>query len=158
MKIFVVSDTHGRIKNFIDTAKYLEKPDLIIHLGDYVEDALKIEKEMGIDTIVVKGNCDIYSPGFDEEKIIILNDKIILITHGHKYNVKMDTLRLLYKGKEEGVDLILFGHTHYPQIEKQDGIMLMNPGSVSLPRLFNNKTFGIIELGEKISGKIAKVK
>ncbi|HLR35982.1 MAG TPA: metallophosphoesterase [Tissierellales bacterium] len=158
MKIFVVSDTHGRIKDFVNTAKSLERPDLIIHLGDYVEDALKIEEEMGIDTIVVKGNCDIYSTGFDEDKIINLNNKKILITHGHKYNVKMDISRLVYKGMEEEVDLILFGHTHFPQLEEQDGIIIMNPGSVSLPRLFNSKTFGIIELGEKISGKIVKVK
>src|SRR5699024_3823734 len=148
MKIFVVSDTHGRIKDFVNTAKSLERPDLIIHLGDYVEDALKIEEEMGIDTIVVKGNCDIYSTGFDEDKIINLNNKKILITHGHKYNVKMDISRLVYKGMEEEVDLILFGHNHFTQLEEKDSIIIMNHGSYLLTRFYNNKTYSNIEIEE----------
>lgn len=157
MRIFVVSDTHGRIDNFVNKAKSLEKPDLIIHLGDYVEDAFKIEKEMGIETILVKGNCDIYSTDSDEDQTLTLNGKRVFITHGHKYNVKMDRLNLLYKGKEKNADLILFGHTHFSLIEEEDGIMIMNPGSPSLPRLFSKRTFGIIEIGKNISGKIIKI-
>lgn len=158
MRIFVVSDTHGRINNFVNKAKSLEKPDLIIHLGDYVEDGLKIEKEMGVETIVVKGNCDFYSTGFEEDEILTISGKRIFITHGHKYNVKMDILNLLYKGKEEKADLILFGHTHLSLLEKIDEIIIMNPGSPSIPRLFSNKSFGIIEIGKNVSAKIIEIK
>lgn len=157
MRIFVISDTHGRVENFLDAAGSLERPDLIIHLGDLVNDGIKIEEKLGIDTVIVKGNCDIYPSDFDEEKILTIKGKKILITHGHKYGVKMDNLRLLYKGKEEGVDLILFGHTHRPLLEKQDDILIMNPGSTSLPRFFSDKTFGIIEIGEDIEADIVKI-
>jgi putative phosphoesterase len=32
------------------------------------------------------------------------------------------------------VDIIVFGHTHYAVVEKHQGILLVNPGSPSLPR------------------------
>lgn len=41
MKVIVVSDTHGRVDNFVNKIKAMEKPELIIHLGDYVEDGEK---------------------------------------------------------------------------------------------------------------------
>ncbi len=158
MRIFVVSDTHGNINDFIHVAKTLERPDLIIHLGDYVEDGLEIEKQMGVEVVVVKGNCDFYAPDFDDEKTITIENKKIFITHGHKYNVKFDTSRIFYKGKEEDADLVLFGHTHYPELEEKDGTIILNPGSASLPRALNRRTFAIVDIGEKITGKIVSIK
>ena len=60
--------------------------------------------------------------------------------HGHKYNVKSSLLALKYKGMEKNADIILFGHTHVPYIDDTDGIIMLNPGSVS--------TYGIIEINE----------
>lgn len=157
MRIFVVSDTHGRIDDFLKAVRYLEKPDFFIHLGDHVEDGIKIEKEMNVEAIIVKGNCD-YTREFPEEKVLNINGKKILITHGHKQNVKFDTSRLLYAAKEKDVDLVLFGHTHISLFTEKDGIMFMNPGSPSIPRLPYEKTFGILDVEKKISGKIVEIK
>ncbi|MSQ40888.1 MAG: metallophosphoesterase [Dehalococcoidia bacterium] len=33
------------------------------------------------------------------------------------------------------VDIVVFGHTHYPLVENHQGVLLVNPGSTSLPRL-----------------------
>lgn len=155
LRIFVVSDTHGRINLFVNYAKTLEKPDLIIHLGDNVEDAYEIEKEMNVETIVVKGNCDFVSNAIDSEKLLIIEDKRIFITHGHRYNVKYDVSAILHRAKEVNADLVLFGHTHSPFIENEKyDIIIMNPGSPTLPRGLNNYSFGIIEVGEKIETKI----
>lgn len=155
MKIFVVSDTHGSIREFIEKVNSMEKPGLIIHLGDYVEDGVKIEEAMGIKTVIVKGNGDYFHSDYDEDDILTIGDKKIFITHGHKYNVRYSIDNLFYKAKEVDADLVLFGHTHVPILLQEYGIMVMNPGSASMPRGFNRKkTFGIIEIKEKILGSI----
>ena len=35
---------------------------------------------------------------------------------------------------ENGAEIIMFGHTHEPIIEKYPGITVINPGSLSRPR------------------------
>lgn len=157
MRIFVVSDTHGRINEFVRYAKKLEKPDLIIHLGDNVEDAYQIEKEMKVDTVVIRGNCDFVSNNIESEKLLKIKDKRIFITHGNKYNVKYGFSRLLYKAEEVEADMVLFGHTHIPFIESEKyGTIIMNPGSPALPRGSSGYSFGIIDIGEKIKAKIVE--
>ena len=42
MRIAVVSDTHGYINSFIDKINLMDKPDIILHLGDYVRDGEKL--------------------------------------------------------------------------------------------------------------------
>ena len=158
MKIFVVSDTHGSTREFIEKAISMGKPDFIIHLGDYVEDADKIEEAIGIKTVVVKGNGDYFHSEYDEDDILDIGDKKIFITHGHKYNVRYSVDNLFYKAKEVDADLVLFGHTHVPVFFEEHGIFIMNPGSASMPRGFNRKkTFGIIEIKEKILGSIIEI-
>ena len=159
LRIFVVSDTHGSTRELIKEINNMEKPDLIIHLGDYVEDGIKIGKVIGVETIIVKGNGDYFYPNYNEDEILTIENKKIFITHGHKYNVRYGEDNLIYKGMELNADLILFGHTHVPLFFEESGIIVMNPGSPTLPRGFNGKkTFGIIEIGDEIIGEIIEIK
>ena len=158
MRIFVVSDTHGSIGEFLNNMSIIKKPDLIIHLGDYVKDGIKIEKETEIKTIMVKGNGDYFSSSYREDEILNIEDKKIFVTHGHNYNVRYGLDNLIYKGEEVNADLILYGHTHVPIFIEEDGIIIMNPGSPSIPRGFTRKkTFGIIEIDKNISGEIMEI-
>lgn len=158
MKIFVVSDTHSSIEEFIVKMNTMEKPDLIIHLGDYVEDGIKVENETNIKTIIVKGNGDYFNQEYKEEEILEIKDRRIFITHGHKYRVGYGVENLLYRGEELEAEIILFGHTHVPIAIEKSGIMIMNPGSPSIPRGFDRKkTFGVLEVGEKIKMRIIEV-
>ena len=45
-------------------------------------------------------------------------------------------------------DIVLFGHTHENLLKEEDGIVFMNPGSISLPRL-RGRYIGFIELEEE---------
>ena len=51
----------------------------------------------------------------------------------HEYGVKMSPLRLRYRAEELGVDVALFGHTHWVFYENLNGIIYLNPGSVGSP-------------------------
>ena len=41
---------------------------------------------------------------------------------------------MFYLGKENNADIVMFGHIHVPVVEKSDGVTIVNPGSISLPR------------------------
>lgn len=155
MKIVVISDTHGNNKDVIEKISENKKPDLIFHLGDYVEDGIKISKVFGIKAIIVRGNGDMGLTKYNEDELIEIKGKKIFLTHGHKYNVSNGLTNLYYKALELGADVVLFGHTHIPINIKENGIIMMNPGSPSLPRGNNGtKTFGIVEIKSEIKTEI----
>ncbi len=159
MRIAVVSDTHGNNKEIIEKLSEMEKPDILFHLGDYVMDGVKISKTFGLESVIVKGNGDYFNTEYKEDEFIEIAGKKIFLTHGHKYGVNSGMQKLYYKGLELGADIVLFGHIHIPVIEKIEDMIIMNPGSPSLPRSVEKiKTFGIIEIEEKIKTKIIKIK
>lgn len=144
MLIAVISDTH-RMEKYINLAKDLIKDaDILIHLGDNVEDVELLQQNFNGDIYAVKGNCD-YSNIYPKERIIEIKGKKIYITHGDLYGVKYGMNNIYYKGKEVEADVVLFGHTHQPIIEKENNMILMNPGSISLPRS-KNRTIAFIHI------------
>lgn len=131
MKACVFSDSHGCVDNMI-AAVELERPDICFFLGDGERDIARLgEKYPSLPIYAVRGNCDFSS---DLKKLIICNVEgvIIFATHGHLSNVKFeDELQTLtYQAKEAGADIALFGHTHSQHLSENDGITLLNPGSV----------------------------
>lgn len=129
-------------------AKMCKDADVVLHLGDNVSDVEIIKKEIGKDVIFVKGNCDIERSA-KVEQLIELENKKILMTHGHEYGVKSSLLNLNYRAKELGADIALYGHSHIASIEKHDGIWFVNPGSVSLPRGLRH-TIAFIEIKDGV--------
>ena len=146
MLIAVVSDTHRGMK-YIKLAKNLiKKADVLIHLGDNIEDVEELENGVNGKVYAVAGNCD-YSSKYPKEGIIEVNGRKIFYTHGDLYGVKSSINRIYYKGRELAADIVLFGHTHEQLLEKEDNIILMNPGSISLPR-FGGRYVGFIDIND----------
>lgn len=146
MLIAVVSDTHRGMK-YIKLAKdIIKKADILIHLGDNIEDAEVLKQSFDGEVYVVAGNCD-YSVKYPKEGIIEVNGRKIFFTHGDLYGVKSSINNIYYRGRELQADIVLFGHTHEQLIEKEDGITLMNPGSLSLPR-FRGRYVGFIDISD----------
>lgn len=134
MLIAVVSDTHGMSK-YINLAKeVIKQSDILIHLGDNIKDMEILQQGFKGKVYGVAGNCD-YSSKYPKEGIIEVNGKKIFFTHGDLYGVKSSMNNIYYRGKELSTDIVLFGHTHQQMIEKEKGMILMNPGSISLPRI-----------------------
>jgi len=147
LKIGVISDSHGMYK-YIDLAmEHLKDVDLIIHAGDNYKDAKYIEKNYNIKVVAVFGNCDI---GGIDERIELIGGKKIFITHGHNYGVKMNINGIFYAGKQNDADIVIFGHSHTPFYAVEEGMVLLNPGSTSLPRGGSEKSCCIITIEEDI--------
>lgn len=133
MVIGVVSDTHRHqtaVEKIIERCK---KFDVLIHLGDNLDDAEKIRRNFNGKFINVRGNCD-FTQRVPSEQFVEIDGKNIFLTHGHVYNVKSSLLRLKYKAQEIGADIVLYGHTHIAEMCYEDGIWFINPGSPALPR------------------------
>lgn len=146
MLIAVVSDTH-RMSKYINLAKeVIKKADLLIHLGDNIEDVEMLGKGFNGEVYAVAGNCD-YASKYPKERIIEVNGRKIFFTHGDLYGVKSSINNIYYRGRELEADIVLFGHTHQQIIEKEQGIILMNPGSISLPRI-KGRCVGFININD----------
>lgn len=133
MKIGVISDTHRYIWVIENAIKKIGDVDVLVHLGDNVQDVKEIKKYYKGKIINVKGNCD-FAVDIPSEKMEVIADKRVFITHGHRYDVKYDLSRIRYKALEVEADIVLFGHTHVSQIAYEDGIWFVNPGSPAVPR------------------------
>ena len=129
-KIAIISDSHGSIDNVSYFAERLKGVDALWHLGDHAEDASVIADRLNCGYVSVRGNCDPFS---DAPLTYTVNwhGKRILLLHGHTVSGR---LHLLYAAKEAHADAVLFGHSHIPSLETVEGILLLNPGSLSRPR------------------------
>ena len=134
MVIAVISDTHGnkRIISKVRDEVKKRNVDGIIHLGDNIDDIYELITGLKCKFYGVRGNCDFSD--FPEELIVSIANKRFFITHGHRYHVKTGLNNIFYKGKELGVDAVLFGHTHIKVSSKEEGMWIINPGSPSLPK------------------------
>jgi putative phosphoesterase len=155
MKIAVLSDTH-KITKYMDMAiEYCRDCDLVIHAGDNFSVSKYIHKVTKVGVIGVKGNCDLEN--VEDEILLELEGYNIFVCHGHNYNVKNGLTDLENKAKHIGADIVIFGHTHVPTNLTKDGILFLNPGSVSLPREVSYRSFLILNI-EKDNIDIEEIK
>ena len=152
MQIVVFSDSHG----YLDYMKQViedMKPELVVHLGDCVKDVYEIKRlypQLKVE--YVKGNCDIAQE--PEEKVLMIEDKKILICHGHTYHVKSGYLSLEYGAREKQVDPVLFGHTHQAYYNNHNGLAWLNPGSIGMS-ILNGSSYGVLTVeGDKIKPEV----
>ncbi|MEF9922304.1 MAG: metallophosphoesterase [Anaerovoracaceae bacterium] len=143
MKIFVISDTHGMLSKAIEVFEGLTDIDLIIHCGDYDRDAINLGDYFGVDVITVKGNSD-GSYSDDDYKIVDTPYGQIYVTHGHMQNVNFSYDKIYYTAAEKNCIAAIFGHTHKPIFEENNGIYMINPGSLSMPRDGSQGSYAII--------------
>ena len=129
MKLLVVSDSHGNLEHMIRAVEQ-ESPHIILHLGDGWEDGVQLGKLFPhIPLHQVAGNCD-FRPTEPIEQLLFIEDKRILICHGHTYHVKQSLIHAAYTAEEQNLDIFLFGHTHHPLVEIRGKTLFFNPGSI----------------------------
>ena len=155
MKYMIISDIHGGI---LELEKVLdiyvkEQCSKLLILGDLFDYGFSITRDdivsklnsMKDSIVAVSGNCDINIRDilFDMPYInnTNLNDKNIILTHGHLYN--KDYLSNL------DADIVFMGHSHIASIEKINNKLFINPGSVSKSRMGDN-SLAIVD-GDKIT-------
>jgi len=154
MRILVVSDTHKQEKNLEKVLHLVGKIDYLFHLGDIEGSEDYIREIAGCPFYGVMGNNDFFTD-LPREEIIQIGKYKILLTHGHQHYVLGGTENIKKMAISQGMDIVMFGHTHKPIIEKEKdrAIIALNPGSLTYPRQEGKRpSYIIMEIDKK--GKI----
>ena len=80
----------------------------------------------------------------------MIGGKRFFVTHGDMYSVNWGIDRLCYRGAEVLADVCVYGHTHIPLIDNYNGMIIMNPGSLSSPRGGSTYSYGIVKIEDGI--------
>ena len=142
MKLLVFSDSHGMPLYMREALERHRTADAVIFLGDGMRD-FEAMRALFPETAfyAVRGNCDFGSDA-PVKMVLDLGGARIFCTHGHAYNVKYGLYSAVCAAREEKANLLLFGHTHEPLETYDDGLYILNPGSVSA----YPASYGIVEL------------
>ena len=130
-RIGVASDSHGgrlHLERFAEICR-AEHFDQVFHLGDVLDDARWLEKNLEIPVTSVAGNCDFYAHHPREARVTVEGKRLLLL-HGDRYRVKLGYDMLSYYAEENAVDAALFGHTHQPFAGYVGRALLINPGAL----------------------------
>ncbi len=156
MKFLIFSDIHGCADSasFIVEKDCMLKPDKILLLGDILyhgprndvpmhynpQYVIKELSRVADKIICVRGNCEaevdqmvLPFPVMSEQAMIFADGASIFMTHGHIYNPE--------KRPETGYTHFFYGHTHLNCLKKKDGIVFLNPGSISIPKQGQDRSF-----------------
>lgn len=158
MKIGVLSDTH--FSDLSSGMKFLGRlaentfrdVEIFLHAGDVVNHDVLMAFS-GKKVHVVRGNMDPPVRGVPNRKIIELEGFRIGLIHGWG---APDTLeeKVIKEFAGQNLDVIVFGHSHYPVCHRRSGLLLFNPGSPTDRRSAPSHTVGMLEIGESIEGRI----
>ncbi len=126
--------------------------DLVLHAGDIV-DPLLLDCFTMSPVLAVRGNMDRPSAILPERRIIRIGPFRIGLVHGWGGPQGLES-RLLREFLPETVDCLIFGHSHRPLCRSRAGVLLFNPGSPTHRRSAPFHSIGVIEVKDRIEGRI----
>jgi putative phosphoesterase len=131
--------------------RYFHDADLIIHAGDVLyhgprndipaeynpKQLAEVLNNCPVPIVTACGNCDAEVDGMvlklpiqSPYTYLMLNGLKIVVTHGH--NLTEENRQDMAKRLK--ADIFITGHTHIAVMEKNDGIIYLNPGSPSMTK------------------------
>jgi len=159
----LIADTHIPVRAREIPQKVFEvfdKVDFIIHAGDLVDLSVIDDLEQVAPVLAVYGNMDGPEirgklPKINSAKI--LNWKIG-VTHDPKALFGMGKMREI--AKQNGFDVLVYGHTHNPRIKWEGKTLFIHPGSPTnpLPPFITKPSVALLRITkEKIMPEIIHV-
>jgi putative phosphoesterase len=125
-RVGVISDTHGLLRP--EASTYLKGCDLIVHAGDIGGEKILDALRAIAPVIAVRGNNDT-EPGaqrLGEFEFAHVGDMLLYVVHD-RTDIGIDL-------RAQGVGVVILGHSHKPLLERQDGMLFVNPGSAGRRR------------------------
>ncbi len=126
--VALISDTHGLLRPSVAPA--LADVDAIIHAGDFDEPhVLDAMHAFGPPLTAVRGNCDhgAWADPLPETAVVTLGGVTFYVIH--------DLGLLDIEPAAAGIDVVVYGHSHRPEVAEREGVLYVNPGSAG-PRRF----------------------
>jgi uncharacterized protein len=132
MRIAVISDTHlprGARRLPDECVLRLRRADLVLHAGDIAtRDVLEWLRTLGPPVQAVPGNVDepALHAELPETRVVEAAGVRIGLVHVPGERAGREA-RLI--ARFPGCAAVVYGHTHAPQVERHDGVWILNPGS-----------------------------
>ena len=133
MIALILSDSHGNI-GMMQEAVDRTAPDVIFHLGDCWLDAEKLQAlypDIPIHRVPGNNDFDVDAP---KDLELSIEGHQVFLCHGDRYGVNSSLGGLGMLAREKKIDLLLYGHTHQSYKNFHGSTLLLNPGSIGLPR------------------------
>ncbi len=127
-RVGVISDTHGLLRP--EALAAMQGSDVIIHAGDVGKPEILEALEAIAPVYTVRGNVD-HNPWTDRlprSVAVEIGEATIFVVHN------IDDLNI--DPAAAGFGMVVYGHSHNPAIEEEDGVIYLNPGSAG-PRRFS---------------------
>ena len=155
MKIGIIVDTHDNLPKIEEAAKFFnrQKVDYVLHAGDFIAPfaALSLLKGLACDFSGIFGNNDGERQGLSKATKGRIKAGPLGLNLGNRRILLVHDISSIDITKRKA-DLIIFGHTHKPQISKKKSLLLVNPGECA-GWLSNRSSVVIVDL-ETLSPKI----
>lgn len=145
VRVAVISDSHGFLRR--EVVAEIQDCTHIIHAGDIVKETDLDELRLYGSVYAVRGNNDLWQPGLRDLAGILrftIAGVSFLMTHD-RYDVPRNL---------EGIQAVIYGHTHRYSEEWADGRLWLNPGSCGYARFGGDVTMAKMRLK---NGRIMKV-
>lgn len=151
MLIGLISDTHipDRMRELPEKVfEAFKDVEMILHAGDVTSQEVIEKLEEIAPVTAIQGNTDrIVGLNLPKTAVVEAEELKIGVIHGEVYP-RADTQQLHYLAKQLDVDILVSGHSHQPKVEKVEDVLLINPGSPTVPRLAD-RTVMILEINKK---------
>jgi putative phosphoesterase len=137
-KIGIISDTHGLLRP--DAEHRLAGVDHIIHGGDIGRPEIIDALRRIAPVTAIRGNVDIsdWVAAYPETEVVRLAGKSLYVLHDLK-TLQIDPIA-------HGIDVVVAGHSHVPNIDRADGVLYLNPGSAGRRRFRLPVTLATIDV------------
>jgi uncharacterized protein len=149
VRIGVISDTHGKLRS--EVFKHFDGVEHILHAGDIGHWELIVELEAIAPVTAVYGNTDDMSVRARVPDIarVELAGRRITVLHGNQ--VGSPTPALL-REFDPDADIIVYGHTHKPLIDREGNSLVLNPGGAGAPRFGLRPSIAIMTIDGPVPG------
>ena len=130
-RVAVLSDTHGLLRR--EVVAGIRDCGHIIHAGDIIRETDLDELRLYGSVYAVRGNNDLWQDGLRDLAHILrfeIAGVSFLMTHD-RYDIPRDL---------EGVQAVIYGHSHRYSEEWKDGRLWLNPGSCGMSRFGSDVT------------------
>jgi putative phosphoesterase len=143
VRIGLISDTHGKLRSQV--LELFDGVDVILHAGDIGDAGIITELETLAPVHAVHGNTDDaeLSTRFHEVVSVTLEGVGITVTHGHRLGSPSPAL---LRRKFPDADVVIYGHTHVPLVDREARPLVINPGAAGPPRFKLKPSVAILTL------------
>ncbi len=140
MRILVLSDSHGDYSPLKKAIEMQPDAEAVVFLGDGFRDFERAKKLLeGKRIYTVIGNND-FRCDYPKNQVINEGGLNIYITHGHYEYVKSSLGKIQEIAKQNGCQLVLYGHTHVQKEDNFDGVKLFCPGAL------RSDEYGVVDI------------